>query len=68
VVVYCALALAPSLLVLALSTRRTMRSRRVQRNVVRAMTRFGHITVRVLFLGAGVVLVAGALWNYRALW
>ena len=66
--VYCALALVPSLLVLALSTQRTIRSRRVQRNIVRAMTRFGPVTVRILFLGIGVVLVVGALINYRELW
>jgi hypothetical protein len=68
VLVYCGLAAVPSLLVLALSTQRTIRSRRVQRNVVRVMTRFGPTTVRVLFLGVGVVLVVGALMNYRALW
>ena len=65
---YCALALVPSLLVLALSTQRTIRARRVQRNIVRALTRFGPVTVRVLFLVIGVVLVGGALVNYRALW
>jgi hypothetical protein len=68
VLVYCALALVPSLLVLALSTHRTIRSRRIQRNIVRAMTRFGPLTVRLLFLVVGLVLVAGALLNYRALW
>lgn len=66
--VYCALALVPSLLVLALSTQRTIRSRRVQRNIVRAMTRFGPVTVRILFLAIGVVLVVGALINFRELW
>ena len=65
---YCALALLPSLLVLALSTRRTIRARRTQRNIVRATTRFGPLTVRILFLGVGTVLVIGALLNYRALW
>lgn len=68
VVAYCSVALLPSLLVLALSTRRTLRARRAQRNIVRATTRFGPVTVRILFVGVGVVLVAGALWNYRALW
>jgi hypothetical protein len=67
-IVYCGLAVAPSLLVLALSTQRTIRSRRVQRNVVRVTTRFGPSTVRILFLAVGVVLVVGALANYRALW
>lgn len=67
-VAYCALTLTPSLLILALSTQRTMRSRRVQRNVIRVTTRFGPLTVRLLFLGVGTVLVVGALLNYRALW
>ena len=68
VVVYCALALLPSLLVLALSTQRTIRARRVQRTIVRVTTRYGPTTVRILFLGIGMVLVVGALLNYRALW
>lgn len=68
VMVYCALALTPSLLVLVLSTQRTIGARRVQRNVVRVTTRYGPKTVRILFLGVGVVLVVGALLNYRALW
>ncbi|MDX1892219.1 GAP family protein [Mycolicibacterium sp. 050158] len=64
---YCAVALLPSVAVLALSTQRTIRARRVQRNIVRVTTRYGPVTVRVLFLGVGIVLVAGALWNYRVL-
>ncbi len=68
VIVYCALALVPSLLVLVLSTQRTIRARRVQRNIVRVTTRYGPITVRILFLGVGMVLVIGVLLNYRALW
>ena len=68
VIVYCAVALLPSLLVLALSTQRTITARRVQRNIIRVTTRYGPSTVRILFLGIGTVLVIGALWNYRALW
>jgi hypothetical protein len=68
ILVYCAVTLLPSLLVLALSTQRTIRARRVQRTIVRMTTRYGPVTVRVLFLGVGVVLVVGALVNYRALW
>ncbi|MET0476064.1 MAG: GAP family protein [Mycobacterium sp.] len=68
VIVYCAIAAVPSLVVLALSTQRTMRSRRVQRNLVRVTTRYGPVTVRVLFFGIGIVLIADALWNYRVLW
>lgn len=67
VVVYCMLALVPSLLVLVLSTQRTIRARRIQRNVVRVLTRFGPSTVRILFLAIGIVLVVGALLNYRSL-
>jgi cytochrome c biogenesis protein CcdA len=68
VLAYCALTLLPSLLVLALSTRRTIRARRAQRNIVRATTRYGPITIRILFLVVGAVLAVGALINYRALW
>jgi cytochrome c biogenesis protein CcdA len=68
VICYCALTLVPSLLVLALSTRRTIRARRIQRNVVRVLTRYGPLAVRMLFLGIGVVLVIGALLHYRELW
>jgi cytochrome c biogenesis protein CcdA len=68
VIAYCAVALLPSLLVLALSTHRTIRARRVQRNIVRVTTRYGPRTVRILFLGIGIALVVGALLNYRALW
>ncbi len=67
VMAYCALTLLPSLLVLALSTRRTIRARRAQRNIVRATTRFGPITVRILFLVVGAVLAVDALINYQAL-
>jgi Sap-like sulfolipid-1-addressing protein len=65
---YCALALLPSLSVLALSTRRNIRARRVQRTIIRVTTRYGPTTVRILFLGIGIVLVVGALLNYRVLW
>ncbi|BDX34916.1 hypothetical protein TUM20985_54630 [Mycobacterium antarcticum] len=68
VVVYCAVAVVPSLMVLALSTQRTIRARRVQRTLVRVTTRYGPIAVRVLFLAVGSVLVIDALLNYRVLW
>ncbi len=68
VVVYCATALLPSLLVLMLSTVRTIRSRRLQRSIVRALTRFGPPVIRILFLVGGSALVIGALLNYRELW
>lgn len=68
VIGYCTLALLPSLSVLALSTHRTIRARRVQRSIVRGMTRYGPSTVRILFGGIGLVLVVGALLHYRDLW
>lgn len=68
IVCYCALTLVPSLLVLVLSTRRTMRARHIQRNFVRALTRYGPFAVRMLFAGIGTVLVVGALLHYDALW
>jgi hypothetical protein len=64
---YCAVALSFSVFVLGLSTVRTMRARRVQRHLVRAITRYGPPVIRGLFLVVGVVLVVGALLNYRAL-
>jgi cytochrome c biogenesis protein CcdA len=68
VIGYCALALVPSMLVLTLSAQRAMWARRLQHNIIRVTTRYGPIVVRTLLLGAGLVLVIGALINYRALW
>lgn len=68
VLVYCAVAMLPSLVILGLSTQRTIRARRVQRTIVRAVTRRGPMVVRILFLILGSALVVGALLNYRALW
>ncbi|WP_109525947.1 MULTISPECIES: GAP family protein [Nocardia] len=68
IVVYCALALVPPLLVLLLSVRRSPRARRVYRGVVRFFTRFGPLSVRILFalLGLGLIIDvirhAGRLW------
>jgi cytochrome c biogenesis protein CcdA len=66
--VYCAIALSPSLLILALAMRRTVRAARIQRGLVRALTRYGPLAVRLLFLVFGVGLVADALVNHSALW
>ncbi|MFY1621549.1 GAP family protein [Micromonospora sp. WMMD736] len=65
---YWTIALLPSLVVLGLSARRTKRAQRIQRWLVRTITRYGPISVRILFLGAGVVLVIDALIHYQALW
>lgn len=68
VIAYCAIALLPSALVLALSTSQRKRALRTQRWVVRTLTRYGPIGVRILFLVAGVALVADALIHYSNLW
>lgn len=68
VIAYCALALVPPLLILALATRRTMRARRVYRSIVRVVSRYGPIVVRALFLVIGIVLVSDALLHHRELW
>lgn len=67
VVGYCLLALLPSILVLTLAMVRTVRARRIQRTIVRAMTRYGPPVVRVLFAVVGTVLVVGALLHWREL-
>lgn len=66
--VYWAIALSPPMLILALSMRRTMRAKRIQRTLVRTLTRYGPISVRLLFLVFGIGLVADALVNHSALW
>jgi cytochrome c biogenesis protein CcdA len=68
VILYCTIALLPPLLVLVLSTRRTKRAQRIQRRLVRALTRYGPISVRILFLVVGVALAADALIHESTLW
>ena len=68
IVGYWAIALSPSLLILGLSLRRTVRAARLQRALVRALFRYGPLSVRLLFLVFGVGLVADALVNRSALW
>ena len=65
---YCTIALLPSLVIVGLSTRRTKRAQRIQRWLVRVITRYGPISVRILFLVAGSALVVDALIHYDALW
>ena len=65
---YWAIALTPLLVILTLSTRKTARAKRIQRRIVRVLTRYGPITVRTIFLVAGVGLVAHALMHHSALW
>lgn len=68
IIVYWAIALSPPMLILALSMRKTMRAKRIQRRIVRALTRYGPLSVRLLFLVFGVGLIADALVNHSALW
>lgn len=68
VIAYCASTLTPSLVILGLSTRGTTRARRIQRWIVRILTRYGPIAVRTIFLAVGVGLVVDALMHYRVLW
>ncbi|GBG38177.1 GAP family protein [Mycobacterium montefiorense] len=65
---YWTLALTPSVLILFLATRKTKRAVRMQRGIVRGMTRYGPISVRILFLVVGVGLVADALLFRSVLW
>lgn len=66
-IAYCAATLLPAMLVLGLSLRTTMRSRRIQRHLVRALRKYGPLVVRTLFFGIGAVLVIDALIHYDAL-
>jgi hypothetical protein len=65
---YWALALSPSMLILFLATRKTPRAVRIQRGIVRGLTRYGPISVRILFLVFGVGLIADALLFRSVLW
>ncbi|MGV0046072.1 GAP family protein [Mycobacterium colombiense] len=68
IIAYWTIALSPPLLILALSMRKTMRAKRIQRAIVRALTRYGPMSVRLLFLVFGTGLIADALVNHSALW
>jgi len=67
VLAYCAIELWPPLLVVFLANRRTVRAQRVQRRVVRVITRVGPKCVRALCLAAGVALVIDSLLHSRYL-
>lgn len=64
---YGVIAILPSLLILALSTRRSPRARRLQRGLVRTVTRYGPTAIRVIFLCLGAILIASALVHHSAL-
>lgn len=67
VVAYCLIGLLPPILVLILASRKGRRARRAFTATVRALTRYGPPTVRVVFIVLGVVLVGDALVHARAL-
>ena len=68
VVAYCIIELWPPLLVLFLATRRTARAQRVQRGLVRVITRYAPRWVPALCLAAGAALVGDALLHGHNLW
>jgi cytochrome c biogenesis protein CcdA len=68
IMAYWAIALSPPMTILALSTRRTARAKRILRRLVRALTRYGPIAVRIIFLVVGVGLVVNSFMHHRALW
>lgn len=67
IIAYWAIALSPPLLILALSTRKAMRAKRIRRAIVLALTRYGPMSVRLLFLIFGTGLIAGAGQSQRTL-
>lgn len=68
IVGYCAIAAVPSLLILLLSVRRTVRAQRVYRTLVRVVTRHGPRAVRVLMAVLGLALCLDALTHHTELW
>ncbi|NNH71528.1 hypothetical protein HLB23_16925 [Nocardia uniformis] len=67
VIAYCALALLLPLLVLGLATRRTARAQRFYRRAVRAFTRYGPPSVRIVFIVLGVALILDTALHYQHL-
>ncbi|MEV5647391.1 GAP family protein [Nocardia sp. NPDC052254] len=67
VVVYCGIALLPPALVVFTATRRSPRAQRLYRGLVRKLSRFGPISIRILFLAFGAALVLDAIRNYSSL-
>lgn len=68
VLTYWAIALAPCMVVLGLSTSRSKRADRAQRWLVRTLNRYGPIGVRMLFLVAGVAMFADAAVHRSRWW
>jgi len=68
VIAYCTIELWPPLLVVFLASRRTARAQRVQRRLVRVITRYGPVCVRALCLATGAALVIDSLLHSHYLW
>lgn len=68
VVVYSAVTVLPCVVLLGLSTRAGKQADRLQRWLVRGLTRYGPLGVRLLFLVAGVAMVADALVHAHPWW
>ncbi|WP_067976886.1 GAP family protein [Mycolicibacter icosiumassiliensis] len=68
VIAYWVLALLPCMLVLGLSASRSKRADRAQRRLVRAVTQYGPVGVRILFLIAGGALFLDAVVHHGRWW
>lgn len=68
VIVFSALTVLPCVLLLGLSTNGSKQADRAQRAMVRILTQYGPIGVRIFFLAAGVVMVADALAHASTWW
>lgn len=68
IISYWAIALSPPLLILALSMRKSAEARRIQRRLVRVLTRYGPMSVRLLFLVFGVGLLTDAFVYHSEMW
>lgn len=68
VILYSAATMLPCMVLLGLSTSRSKRADQAQRWLVRNLTQYGPIGVRLLFLVAGVVLVADAVVHRNQWW
>ena len=67
-IVYSVLTMLPCLVLLGLSTSRSKRADRAQRWLMRTLTQYGPIGVRVLFLVTGVVLFVDAVVHRNRWW
>jgi hypothetical protein len=68
VIAYSAITMLPCMVLLGLSTSRSKRADQAQRWLVRSLTKYGPIGVRLLFLVAGVALFADAVVHRNQWW